>query len=312
MSPIEQRIKQKIELTGTPLKEWEIAINYGIKTGFNDAFIITGKERAELIKLDPKSAEIIRPILRGRDIARYKYEFAECYLIALFPAKEYKIDDYPAVKDHLLSFGKDLLIKNGFSWVADNYLEEWCLRRLEQTGKDIIINGERISFKKNEKARKTSTNKWYETQDSISYWDDFSKQKIIWIELTDHANFCLDTEGYYLNNTVFFLIGDRLPYILSFLNSKLCEWYFGKIAATSGVGTRRWIKQYIEQICIPLSPSSHNEIALGQLVVEIQKRKKQRLDTSDLENQVDEIIFSLFELSSDEINFISHFDLAEA
>ena len=275
LSPIEQRIKQKIELTGTPLKEWEIAINYGIKTGFNDAFIITGKERAELIKLDPKSAEIIRPILRGRDIKRYAYNFADLWLINTHNGikekglKPIQIDNYPAIKKHL-----------------DTYFIE-LEKRADKGGTPYNLR-------------------------NCAYMDDFSKQKIIWIELTDHANFCLDTEGYYLNNTVFFLIGDRLPYILSFLNSKLCEWYFGKIAATSGVGTRRWIKQYIEQICIPLSPSSHNEIALGQLVVEIQKRKKQRLDTSDLENQVDEIIFSLFELSSDEINFISHFDLAEA
>ncbi len=276
LSPIEQRIKRKIELIGTPLKEWEIAINYGIKTGFNDAFIITGKERAELIKLDPKSDEIIRPILRGRDIKRYSHQFADLWLIATFPSLKLNIDDYPSVKQHLLSFGYD---------------------RLKQTGEAG--------------ARKKTNNQWFETQDSISYWDDFSKQKIIWIELTDHANFCLDTEGYYLNNTVFFLIGDRLPYILSFLDSKLCEWYFGKIAATSGVGTRRWIKQYIEQICIPQTPSSRDEKVLGELVMDIQKRKKNGLDTSDLENQVDDVIFSLFNLSTDEVNFICNFDLVE-
>ena len=264
-------------MAGVPLKDWDIDIFRGVLTGYNDAFIINREKRDELIKADPKSAEIIRPILRGRDIKRYSHQFADLWLIATFPSLKLNIDDYPSVKQHLLSFGYD---------------------RLKQTGEAG--------------ARKKTNNQWFETQDSISYWDDFSKQKIIWIELTDHANFCMDTEGYYLNNTVFFLIGDRLPYILSFLNSKLCEWYFGKIAATSGVGTRRWIKQYIEQICIPPSPSIRDEKVLRELVIEIQKRKKKGLDVSDLENQVDGVIFSLFNLSPDEVNFICHFDLVEA
>ena len=118
-------------------------INYGIKTGFNEAFIIDGAKRAELIAADPKSAEIIRPILRGRDIKRYNYEFADLYIIATFPAKHYDIDDYPAVKAHLLSYG---------------------IERLEQTGKEYTIDGEKI------KTRKKTNNQWFETQDSISYW----------------------------------------------------------------------------------------------------------------------------------------------
>ena len=85
MSPIEQKIKEKIEAIGTPLKDWDVSINYGIKTGYNEAFIIDGKKKDELIAEDPKSAEIIRPILRGRDIKRYSYEFADLYLIATFP-----------------------------------------------------------------------------------------------------------------------------------------------------------------------------------------------------------------------------------
>ncbi len=65
LSPIEKQIKEKIERIGTPLKDWNIRINYGIKTGFNDAFIITGEKRKELIEQDPKSAEIIRPFNYG-------------------------------------------------------------------------------------------------------------------------------------------------------------------------------------------------------------------------------------------------------
>ena len=81
LNPIEQSIKEKIEKVGTPLKDWNININYGIKTGLNEAFIIDGAKKDELIKKDPKSAEIIRPILRGRDIKRYTYDFADKWLI---------------------------------------------------------------------------------------------------------------------------------------------------------------------------------------------------------------------------------------
>ena len=143
LSPIEQSIKRKIEAVGTPLKDWNVKIYRGILTGYNDAFIIDGAKKDELIAADPKSAEIIRPILRGRDIKRYSYEFADLYIIATFPSKMYNIDDYPAVKEYLLSFG---------------------IERLEQTGKVYRLNGTTI------KARKKTTNKWFETQDSISYW----------------------------------------------------------------------------------------------------------------------------------------------
>ena len=166
MSDIEQRIKAKVESVGVPLKEWDIKIFRGVLTGCNDAFIITSEKRdeilanciddaerertAELIRPE-RTAELIRPILRGRDIKRYSYEFAEQYIIATFPSRQYNIDDYQSLKSYLLSFG---------------------LEKLEQTGKKYIVNGETV------KARKKTNNKWFETQDSINYWDEFSKPKI--------------------------------------------------------------------------------------------------------------------------------------
>lgn len=81
------------------------------------------------------------PILRGRDIKRYGYEFADLWLINTFPSLKIDIENYPAVKEHLMSFGYD---------------------RLKQTG-DL-------------NARKKTNNKWFETQDSISYWDALFQQ----------------------------------------------------------------------------------------------------------------------------------------
>ena len=149
LSPIEQSIKRKIEAVGTPLKDWDIQINYGIKTGFNDAFIITTVKREEILANcqtedeRKRTAELIRPILRGRDIKRYGYDWANLWLIATFPSRHYDIDKYPSIKQYLLSFG---------------------IERLEQTGKTHIVNGDKV------KARKKTNNKWFETQDSISYY----------------------------------------------------------------------------------------------------------------------------------------------
>ena len=83
---------------GVPLSKWNLSINYGIKTGCNEAFIISTEKKDELISADPKSAEIIRPILRGRDIKRYTYSFDNLWLIATFPSRHYGIEEYPAVK----------------------------------------------------------------------------------------------------------------------------------------------------------------------------------------------------------------------
>lgn len=147
MSPREQSIKEKIERIGTPLKEWDVNIFRGILTGYNEAFIIDSKTKDELIAADPKSIEIIRPILRGRDIKRYEINYASLYLISTFPSMKYNIDQYPAIKKHLLSFG---------------------VKRLEQTGTEHDIAGQKF------KSRKKTNNKWFETQDSISYWDVIS------------------------------------------------------------------------------------------------------------------------------------------
>lgn len=109
LSPVEQSIKRKIEAIGTPLKDWDISINYGIKTGANDAFIIDGSKRNELISADSKSAEIIRPILRGRDIKRYGFDFADCWVIlAKYGSYKYLESTYPAVYEHLCKYKEKL------------------------------------------------------------------------------------------------------------------------------------------------------------------------------------------------------------
>ena len=215
LSPIEQSIKRKIESVGTPLKDWDIQINYGIKTGFNDAFIINTEKRNEILdncsseEERTKTAELIRPILRGRDIKRYGYNWADLWLIATFPSLHYDIEEFPAVKAHLLSFGKE---------------------RLEQTGKKYLINGEEI------KARKKTSNKWFETQDSISYWEDFNKPKIVWNRIASIKQFALVDCGIYIQDSMHFIIGSNLNYLCSILNSKLIQWLLSLIIGEAAGG----------------------------------------------------------------------------
>ena len=134
LSPIEQSIKRKIEAVGTPLKDWNIQINYGIKTGYNDAFIINTEKRDEILSNcqtedeRTRTAELIRPILRGRDIKRYGYNWANLWLIYIpwhFPlqfdesitgasekAETAFQEQYPAVYQHMLEYKEPLSKRN--------------------------------------------------------------------------------------------------------------------------------------------------------------------------------------------------------
>ena len=226
LSEIEQSIKRKIEAVGTPLKDWDISINYGIKTGLNEAFIISKEKRDELVEADPKSAEIIRPILRGRDIKRYSIDFQDKYLIALFPTKNYKIDDYPAIKEWLIN-GEWVTIKtkgNPPTPIGTGKL------RLEQTGTRHEVD--RIKFK----SRKKTSNKWFETQDSIGYWDDFNRLKIVFSRISgDEPSFALDNSGMLINDTGYIISGNNLEYLLEQLTSSLIWFAFRKFYMGGGI-----------------------------------------------------------------------------
>ncbi len=263
-SDLEMKIKEKIERIGTPLKDWDIKIYRGILTGFNEAFIIDGKKKDELIAEDPKSAEIIRPILRGRDIKRYSYDFADLYLIATFPSLKIDIEKYPAVKKHLLSFG---------------------MERLEQTGKEYKKNGKTI------KARKKTTNKWFETQDSISYWEDFYKQKIVYSEIVREPQFYLDKDGeFFPEATAFIMTGEHIEFLYPILHSQAITYFFKKYYAGGGLGEEgyRYKKAFLEKLPIP-KPTPDVEAKIEELI------RLEKYDTIDL------LVYDLYSLSAQEI-----------
>ncbi|MGI5975694.1 MAG: TaqI-like C-terminal specificity domain-containing protein [Paludibacter sp.] len=217
LSQIERQIKEKIERVGTPLKDWDIQINYGIKTGFNEAFIIDGKKRQELINQDPKSAEIIRPILRGRDIKRYSYDFADLWLINTHNGikdkgiKPININDYPAVKKHL-----------------DKYYPK--LEKRQDKG-DTPYNLR-----------------------NCAYIEDFYKQKIMYSEIVREPQFYLDNTGeIFPEATTFILTGNHLEYLCNMFNSKTIAYAFKTFYAGGGLGESgyRYKKAFFEKLPIP-------------------------------------------------------------
>ena len=287
LSPIELSIKKKIETVGVPLKDWDINIYRGILTGYNDAFIISTEKRNEILANcltedeRQRTEELIRPILRGRDIKRYGYDWANLWIIATFPARKYDIEKYPAVKQYLLSFAEDDLREAGYDWVADNFLSEFCLQKLAQTGQYIEINGQRIRLgSSDEKARKRTSNKWFETQDSISYWDDFYLPKIIYPETTQGSYFTFDTNMFFVDKTCFILISKFPKYLISTLSSHLFEVAYKRIFSSIELGENGY---------------QYNKHALIKLPI---------VTTIDDKYVNDYEIYKIYNLTNEEIEFI--------
>ena len=279
LSEIEQSIKRKIEAVGTPLKDWDIQIYRGVLTGYNEAFIISTEKRDEILANcqsedeRAKTAELIRPILRGRDIKRYGYEWANLWLVYIpwhFPLH---LDDsiqgasikaeqeferlYPAVYQHLL-FYKDQLSK----------------RNKAETG---------IRYE------------WYALQRwGAKYWEDFSKPKVVWKRVGSILRFSYDKGGHLALDSTCFATGNHIPFLVCILNSKMGH-YLLQNAPKTGTGDLLISVQAIEPLQIP-QPSSSEEDALASLL---------SVTTEIDEQKIDNIIFNMYELNECEIDFIN-------
>ena len=271
LSPIEQSIKRKMETVGTPLKDWNINIYRGVLTGYNEAFIITTEKRDEILANcqsedeRTRTAELIRPILRGRDIKRYGYDWAKLYLIATFPSRHYDIEQYPAVKQHLLSFGKE---------------------RLEQTGKTYSVNGEKI------KARKKTNNKWFETQDSISYWEDFYKPKIVWGNLNLTASYAMIQDNSFINAPSPMIV-PASKFLLAVLNSQLADYYIRHLGVTRNGGYFEYKPMFVEKLPVPQSVDA-------KVVTDIESYVDSKNETA-----IDKAVYMFYGLTEEEILYIN-------
>ncbi|EIZ5987587.1 Eco57I restriction-modification methylase domain-containing protein [Campylobacter jejuni] len=274
-------LKAKIERIGTPLKEWYgLNIYRGILTGYNEAFIITTEKRNEILANckdeaeKERTAKLIRKMLRGRDIKRYSYEWAGLWVIGTFPSLKIDIEQYPALKQYLSQF----------------------LPRIEQSGE--------------KGCRKKTSNKWFETQDNIAYYEEFEKEKIVYPETTQGAYFVYDNKGIFLEKTAFFIVCENLKYLLGLLSSNLITYYYKNFSQGCKLGTKgyQYNKHALENLPIPKINSKNQNIVdeLINLVDEILKAKEQdkNANTQELENKINSLVYKLYNLTEEEIKII--------
>lgn len=231
LSKQDYTIKNMIAQKGKQLKEWNIEFYRGFLTGFNDAFFIDAAKRKELIKEDSRNENFIKPLLRGRNIKKYSYDFDELYVLFIpwhFPLVENQISgasidaenalkkQYPSIYKHLLQYKRELLNRNK-SETGIRY-EWYCLQRAAAT-----------------------------------YVNEFEKEKLVWLSISDKPAFALDTEKRYVTAPAYILTSEKnnIRYLLSLLNSKAMEWYLDKVSSSTGQGTNQWSKIFVEQLPIP-------------------------------------------------------------
>ncbi|WRG54008.1 class I SAM-dependent DNA methyltransferase [Helicobacter pylori] len=292
-------LRDKIESVGTPLKDWDIQINYGIKTGANEAFIIPTEKRDAILNACKTQEErerterLIKPILRGKDIKRYSYEWADLWVIFIpwhFPntdnpknmeenEQDFSIH-YPIIYAHLLSH-KDELLKRNKDETGKRY-EWYCLQR------------------------------W-----AASYLQDFEKEKIVYGEIVQEPRFYLDNGEcelgvFYAEATSFILTGEHLRYLLGMLHSKLITFAFKTFYAGGGLGESgyRYKKAFIERLPIPQITTKNQELAqkitdCAERVLKA-KEKDPKANTQELEKEIDALVYQLYHLTDEEIKTIEN------
>ncbi len=261
-------IYNKITKHGKPLSEWDLKINFGIKTGFNEAFLIDEETKGLLIKEHKSADKIIKPLFRGRETEKYFSNSSNSYIIAAFPSLKLDIEKYPSIKNHLLKFGKS---------------------KLEQSGK--------IG------ARKKTSNQWFETQDTIAFWKELRFPKIIWKRIGSKLRFSYDESGTYTLDSTCIATGDKLKYLVGVLNSKLIENELNRFAPKTGTGDLIISVQALSPLQIPV-PTVKQEKQITDLVDKIIAQKQQGKSSTALENKIDELVYKLYDLTAEEIKIV--------
>ena len=262
LSLTEHGILDKMRSRGTPLKDWDIKINYGVKTGYNKAFIIDDKTREALVAKDPKSAGIIKPVLRGQDIRPYQAKWAARWLIDTHngygDTPAINLEKYPAVKAHLDGFYTQLAKRQ------DKGKTPYNLR-------------------------------------NCTYHQEFAKEKLLWMDMSPTGRFAFSDKEMYCNNKGFLLTGSSLKYLCAILNSTLITWLMKNTARTTGMGLTQWEKFAVERLPIPKITAAEQRPFI-RLVDEIlaAKAADPEADTEPLEWEIDRLVYDLYGLSNEE------------
>ncbi|WP_447390333.1 type IIG restriction enzyme/methyltransferase [Helicobacter pylori] len=275
-------LRDKMESVGTPLKDWDIQINYGIKTGANEAFIITTEKRGEILNACKTQEErkrteaLIKPILRGKDIKRYSYEWAHLWVINThngytsnlkFKIPPIDIAKYPATKAHLDAHQDTIATR------SDQGDTPYHLR-------------------------------------NCAYLEDFEKEKIVYpCIMAKEPCFVYEEKGFYAPAPANIITGDKIEikYITALLNSKCI--YFAMRKFYMGGGIEGELKtNNLEKIPIPKITPENQKLAdkitdCAKAILEA-KEKDPKANTQELEKEIDSLVYQLYNLTDEEIKII--------
>ncbi len=287
-----QALLDKLRQVGVPLGEYaKDNILYGVKTGFNEAFVIDAEMRKRLIKEDKKSEELIKPFLLGRDVKRYQSSNINQYLI--FTRRGVDIKKYPAIDKHLSSFKKQLTPKPA-DWKGSNW-----------------------------PGRKPGSYKWYEIQDTVDYYAAFEKPKIIVPTIVKSASYAYDNDGFYSNDKTSIIAIDDL-YLLGILNSKVSDFVMHSISSTKQGGYFEYKPMYLEQLPIrtidfnkPEEKAAHDKlVSLVDRMLDLHKKKATLSPSAEREKiereiavtdeKIEEIVYGLYGITDEERSIIEN------
>ncbi|EPZ93713.1 class I SAM-dependent DNA methyltransferase [Helicobacter pylori] len=282
-------LRDKMESVGTPLKDWDIQINYGIKTGCNEAFIVPTEKRDAILNACKTQEErerteaLIKPILRGKDIKRYSYEWAGEWVI----------------NTH-----------NGYTSNLKSKIPPIDIEKTPATKAHLDSHYDAIA------ARCDQGDTPYHLR-NCAYLEDFEKEKIVYGEIVQEPRFYLDNGecelGYfYAEATSFILTGEHLRYLLGMLHSKLITFAFKTFYAGGGLGESgyRYKKAFIERLPIPKITPQNQELARkitdgAEQILKV-KEKDPKANTLDLEKEIDALVYQLYNLTDEEIKIIEN------
>ncbi|KMT67414.1 type IIG restriction enzyme/methyltransferase [Helicobacter pylori] len=282
-------LRDKMESVGTPLKDWDIQINYGIKTGANEAFIVPTEKRDEILNACKTQEErerteaLIKPVLRGKDIKRYSYEWADLWVI----------------NTH-----------NGYTSNLKSKIPPIDIEKTPATKAHLDAHYDAIA------TRCDQGDTPYHLR-NCAYLEDFEKEKIVYGEIVQEPRFYLDNGecelGYfYAEATSFILTGEHLRYLLGMLHSKLITFAFKTFYAGGGLGESgyRYKKAFIERLPIPKITPQNQELARkitdGAEQILKTKEKDPKANTLDLEKEIDALVYRLYHLTDEEIKIIEN------
>lgn len=257
-----------IRNTGHTILSLGYEINRGLLTGCNEAFVIDEQTKKALVEADERNSELVKPLLRGRDIGHYEIRPVTTWI---------------------------LVTKNGID----------VMRQYPTIAAFLESKNAELGGRPEKRGDKGSH--WMNLRD-CSYYDEMESEKVVWLELSDKNKFAFSTGGEYLLNGAWMMRGKNLKAILGILNSSLIHYYFRFFANSSGMGTTQWRKYAVEEFPVPdLDNVDHEVVKHLENLVDQRCRlqlKTSPQEVNELESQINQHVFELYGLNNDQIELV--------